>query len=81
MKRIIFKLTRVAITAVMIVATTTIANAQLNPGGFTGGTGTLDNAAQAAAVPFDANMNMLFVATALLFVAYKFKKGKLSLLA
>ena len=81
MKKAIFRLTKVVVATVMMVATSTILNAQPNPsnndlGGLLDGAGTGD----VAQVPFDTNMTLLFVATALLFVTYKYKKGQLSLL-
>ncbi len=83
MKKTVLKLSKVVIATVMMVATTTILNAQPNPsndgiGGLLDGTGTGDGVAQ---VPFDTNMTLLFVATAILFVTYKYKKGQLSLFA
>jgi len=81
MKKTVLKLTRVVLATVMLVATTTILNAQPNPtnndiGGLLDGSGTGD----AAQVPFDTNMSLLFAATAILFVTYKYKKGQLSIL-
>ena len=64
----------------MIIASTSILNAQPNPGGLTNGISTSDNAVQAAQVPFDTNMTLLFVGSAILFFAYKYKKGQLSIL-
>ena len=80
MKKIIFKLTRVVFAVIMIIASTSILNAQPNPGGLTSGISTADNAVQAALVPFDTNMTLLFVGAAILFFAYKYKKGQLSIL-
>ncbi len=65
----------------MLVATTTLLNAQPNPtNGDIGGMLDPGTVSESAQVPFDTNMTLLFVATALLFVTYKYKKGQLSLL-
>ena len=68
----------------MMVATTTLLNAQPNPenngsgiGGLTDGGGVGDGSTQ---VPLDPNMTLLFAGTAILFFAYKYKKGQLSIL-
>lgn len=76
MKKTILKLTKVALATVLMVASATIANAQ---GGPVDGSTTSD--AGSPAVPLDPNMTILFVATAILFVTYKFKKGTLAMLA
>ena len=85
MKKIIFKLTRVAVAAIMVVGSTTLLNAQPNPnndgigGGLgLGGSGIGDGST--ATVPFDTNMTLLFAGAAILFVANKYKKGQLSIL-
>ena len=77
MKKTIFKLSKVALATMFTVAFTTIANAQ---GGPTNGTDSalLDSA---ATVPLDPNMTILFIASAILFISYKYKKGQLSMLA
>jgi len=81
MKKIVLKFSKVAIATMMMVATTTLLNAQPNPtnndiGGLIDG-GSVSESAQ---VPFDTNMSLLFAATAILFVTYKYKKGQLSIL-
>ena len=75
MKKTILKFSKVAVATLLMVATATIANAQ---GGPLDSTTVNENAAE---VPLDPNMTILFVATAILFVTYKFKKGQLTLLA
>ncbi len=81
MKKTILNFAKVAVATSLMIATATIANAQgNNPQGNLNGTdGALSDAAPA--VPLDHNMTLLFVATALLFVTYKYKKGELSLLS
>ena len=75
MKKTILKFSKVAVATLLMVATATIANAQ---GGPVDGGATSDSS---PAVPLDPNMTILFVATAILFVTYKFKKGQLTMLA
>ncbi len=75
MKKTILKFSKVAVATILMVATATIANAQGGP--VDGGT-TSDSSPE---VPLDPNMTILFVATAILFVTYKFKKGQLTMLA
>lgn len=70
------KFSKVAFATMLMVATATIANAQ---GGALDGSGN-DNA-PSPEVPLDANMTIMFVATAILFVTYKYKKGELSMLS
>ena len=81
MKKTVLKFTKITIATVMLVATTSILNAQPNPtnndiGGLIDG-GSVSESSQ---VPFDTNMSLLFAATAILFVTYKYKKGQLSIL-
>ena len=84
MKKTVLKFSKVAIATIMMVATTTLLNAQPNPSNDLGAGGLLDGSANGvgdvAQVPFDANMTLLFIATAILFVTYKYKKGQLSIL-
>ena len=70
------KFSKVAFATMLMVATATIANAQ---GGVLDGSGS-DSGGGAAQVPLDPNMTIMFIATAILFVTYKFKKGELSML-
>ena len=70
------KFSKVAFDTMLMVATATIANAQ---GGVLDGSG--DDNAPSPEVPLDANMTIMFVATAILFVTYKYKKGELSMLS
>lgn len=69
------KFSKVAFATMLMVATATIANAQ---GGVLDGSGSDSGGGPAAQVPLDPNMTIMFVATAILFVTYKFKKGELS---
>jgi hypothetical protein len=80
MKKSILKFAKVAVATSLLFVTSTIVNAQGNPGGNLNGT---DGAASdsSPAVPLDSNMTLLFVAITLLFVTYKFKKGQLSILS
>ncbi len=77
MKKTILKLTKVAAATMLMVATATIANAQ--GGVVNGGTDLGDSTP--AEVPLDPNMTIMFVATAILFITYKFKKGELNMFA
>jgi len=84
MKKTVLKFTKIAIATVMLVATTSLLNAQPNPTNGDAGIGGLidgGTVAEGAQVPFDTNMSLLFAATAILFVTYKYKKGQFNLLA
>ena len=70
------KFSKVAFATMLMVATATIANAQ---GGQLNGAG--DDNAPSPEVPLVANMTIMFLATAILFVTYKYKKGELSMLS
>ena len=68
----------------MMVATTTLLNAQPNPTEYGAGAGGLldpgvvgDGSTQ---VPLDPNMTLLFAGVEILFFAYKYKKGQLTIL-
>ena len=85
MKKVVLKLARVFVAAAMVIGTATMLNAQPNPnnnggggiGGLTDGGGVGDGSTQ---VPLDPNMTLLFAGVAILFFAYKYKKGQLSIL-
>ncbi len=78
MKKITLKFIGSALASVMLVLTSTILNAQVTGGATTltdpGGALTPDD----PTVPLDPNMTLLFLASAVLFVTYKYKKGDLN---
>jgi len=83
MKKTILNLIKLSLVTVSLLVSTSVLNAQI-----TGGTvapppidpgGVLDP--NAPEVPFGDDMTVMLIASALLFVTYKYKKGELSLIA
>ena len=71
----------ITLVVILFVASTAVSMAQPpSDGGLTDqGGGVQDNGGQAASVPLDSNMTLLFALTSVVFIATKVKKNKLVL--
>jgi len=84
MKKLILKSAKViAVIILLFVVTTTKSIAQSPPDDptlGTNGSGTIDNGGQAAQVPFDSDMTILFTAIGIVLISRKLKNANLSFL-
>lgn len=86
MKKTILNLIKLSLVAVSLMVSTSVLNAQITGGSISpsptsndGPGGPLDP--NAPEVPFEDDMAVMLIVSALLFVTYKYKKGELSLIS